>query len=472
MVIDEADGMVESELETLVEPWRVKVVERMLLPSRAEREAHLHAADFSIFRIPSSAIFIDLLTDSGTSAMSDAQWGGLMVGDESYAGARGFVRFEQTVREMFGFPHVIPTHQGRAAENMLFSTIVRPGTLIPGSNHFDTSRAHIENNGGEALDLAIAEAAELTSDHPFKGNVDLDRLRRVLEAATPGRIPVVTMTLTNNLSGGQPASLANIKEVSSICRRHGIPFFIDACRFAENAYFIKHREEGQGHLSVAEIVREVFDLADGCTVSAKKDGLVNIGGFVACRDAELANAIKKRLILVEGFPTYGGMAGRDLEALSIGLREVVDEDYLRFRIGQVAFLGQALLDLGVEVVTPFGGHAIYIDAGTLLPHIPAMRLPGIATIVELYREAGARAAEFGTAMLGSTNEAGALLPAQAELVRLCVPRRVYTNSHLRYVAAALGKVRERASSVRGYRIVEREPGPLGHFTARYEELPV
>jgi len=459
-----------DDVEPPVEPWRIKVVERMRLPSRQEREAQLQAAHFSIFKVPSSAIFIDLLTDSGTSAMSDQQWAGLMLGDESYAGARGFFHFEQTVQDMSGYPHVIPTHQGRAAENMLYSTLVERGTVVPGSNHFDTSRAHIEVNGGKAMDLAVAEARDPESDHPFKGNIDVERLRAVLQGEARGNIPLVTMTLTNNLSGGQPASLANIREVSELCRSEGVPFFLDACRFAENAFFIQQREEGQGDRTVAEIALEVFGLADGCTVSAKKDGLVNIGGFVACRDERLAKAIKQRLILVEGFPTYGGLAGRDLEAMARGLQEVVDEDYLRFRVGQVAYFGQALIEQGVEVMKPFGGHAIYLNAGRLLPHIPPTSFPGLATVAELYREAGVRVAEFGTAMLGLVDAEGAPIPAPVEWVRLCVPRRVYTNSQLGYVAKALGRIRARGPAVRGLRIVDKEPGPLGHFTARYEEI--
>ncbi len=455
-----------------VEPWRVKVVERIHMPDRQQRERHLRDAELSIFRVPSSAIYIDLLTDSGTSAMSDEQWAALMRGDESYAGARGFFRFESTVQEMFGFPHVIPAHQGRAAENMLYATMVEEGSLVPGSNHFDTSRAHIEVNGGTALDLAVRQAQDIESNEPFKGNLDVGRLADALASAAQGgvHVPLVTMTLTNNLSGGQPASLHNIREVSELCRSRGIPFFLDACRFAENAYFIKQREPGQADRRIEDIVRDTFDLADGCTVSAKKDGLVNIGGFVACRDPALAKAIKQRLILMEGFPTYGGMAGRDLEALAQGLREVVDEDYLRFRIGQVAFFGRALQERGIPVMTPFGGHAIYVDAGRMLPHIPPTRFPGLVTVVEMYREAGVRCAEFGTAMHGVVDDAGNPVAAPAELVRMCVPRRVYTNSHLTYVADALARIRDRGSSLHGLRILEKEPGPLGHFTARYEEI--
>ncbi len=455
--------------DDVVEPWRVKVVERMPRPSRQERERAISERHFNIFAIPSSKIFIDLLTDSGTSAMSDNQWSGMMLGDESYAGCRNFFHFESTVQEMFGFPHVIPTHQGRAAESLLFTTIVEPGKVIPGSNHFDTARANIEVNGGQAVDLAVAEASVISSEEPFKGNMDVGRLRSVLHEAR-GRVPLVTMTLTNNLSGGQPASLANIREVSATCKEFGVPLFIDACRFAENAYFIKQREEGQGERSIREIVREIFDLADGCTLSGKKDGLANIGGLVACRDPQLANRIKQRLILVEGFPTYGGLAGRDLEALARGLEEVVDEDYLRFRVGQVAQFGRRLQELGIPVLTPFGGHAVYVDAGRLLPQIPATSFPGIALVVELYREAGVRAVEIGTSMQGRVDDNGHPVAAPAELVRLCLPRRVYTNDHLAYVARAMGRIRDYGSRLRGYRILEKEPGALGHFTAKYEEV--
>jgi tryptophanase len=460
---------IAEEEDLPVEPWRIKVVERMHRPSREERERLIRENDFCIFRIPSSKIFIDLLTDSGTSAMSDEQWAGLMTGDESYAGSRNFFRLEETVQRIFGFPEVIPTHQGRAAENMLYSALVDPGSVVPGSNHFDTSRAHIEVNGGQALDLASAEAKAITSSDPFKGNLDVGRLRGVLSEVAE-KVPLVTMTLTNNMSGGQPASLQNIREVSQVCREFGKPFFIDACRFAENAYFIQQRETGEAGKSVEQIAREIFDLADGCTVSGKKDGLSNIGGFVACRDAQLAKNIKQRLILVEGFPTYGGLAGRDLEALARGLEEVVDEEYLRFRTGQVAYFGRCLQEQGVPVLTPFGGHAVYVDAGALLPHIPPTSFPGITVVTEVYREAGVRCAEFGTSMQARLDADGQPMVAPAELVRLCIPRRVYTNSHLSYVAKALGRIRERADSLRGYRIVEKDPGPLGHFSARYAEL--
>ncbi len=456
-------------MHELPEPWRVKSVEPIRLVPPEEREQRLLEAGYNLFNVPAEAIFIDLLTDSGTSAMSDAQWAGIMTGDESYAGARSFFRFETTIREIFGFPHVIPTHQGRMGENLLFSTILEPGDIVTNNTHFDTTRANVESNGGIGIDLVVAEGLRPDVEAPFKGNIDLEALDRTL-AANPGRVKVGMITLTNNSAGGQPASLANVRATAEIYRRHGVPFWIDACRFAENAWFIKQREAGQGGRTVAEIVRDVFECADGCIMSAKKDGLANIGGFVALRSRELFERLKNRLVIIEGFPTYGGLAGRDLEAVARGLREVLDEAYLAFRVEQVRRFGQDLIDAGIPLVLPVGGHAVYVDARALLPHIPPLQYPGQSLTVELYREGAVRAVEIGSLMFARTDpETGEETPAPVELVRLAVPRRVYTNSHLQYVAEVLRAIRDRKGDLRGYRIV-RQARFLRHFTAELAPL--
>ncbi len=454
---------------TLPEPWRVKVIEPIQLPSRAEREAHLTAAGYNLFRVPSEAVFIDLFTDSGTSAMSDRQWAGLMQGDEAYAGSRNYFHFDATIRDIFGLPHVLPVHQGRVAENLLFSTLVRPGMIVPNNSHFDTTRANVEANGGTALDLVIPEAHDPASDHPFKGNIDLARLARLFEETPRGAIPLALLTLTNNSGGGQPVSLANVRGMSELCHEHGIPFYIDACRFAENAWFISRREPGQAGRPIRDIVRDVFALADGCTMSAKKDGLANIGGFLASRDAELVERITQRLIVIEGFPTYGGLAGRDLEAVARGLSEVLDETYLTYRIGQVAAFGRRLTELGIPIMRPTGGHAVYLDARRLLPHIPPLELPAQALSVALYREGGVRGVEIGSVMFGRRDAAGREHPAPMELVRLAVPRRVFSDAHLAYVAEVLTEIRDRRDELRGLRFTYQAP-VLRHFTARFEEL--
>lgn len=452
------------------EPWRVKVVEPIRRIGRAEREACLIRAGYNLFGIASEQIYIDLLTDSGTSAMSDAQWAGLMRGDESYAGGRNYYRFEETVRDIFGLPHVIPTHQGRVAENLLFSTVLKPGDIVPNNTHFDTTRANVEANGGVALDLVIPEGREPRSRHPFKGNMDLGKLERCL-AENGGRVPLAMLTLTNNSGGGQPVSLENIHGAREVCSRYGVPLFIDACRFAENAWFVRQREPGQEGRSVAAIVREIFSLADGCTMSAKKDGLANIGGFLALRDEAWVEKLKNKLILIEGFPTYGGLAGRDLEAVAIGLREVLREDYLAFRVGQVAAFGEALASAGVPVVEPIGGHAVYIDARAFAPHLPPEHYPGQALTIALYREGGVRAVEIGGVMFGKPdpgNPGREILP-DLDLVRLAVPRRVYTNDHLRYVFEVTKRLCRAPETLRGVRIVRQAP-LLRHFTARFELL--
>jgi tryptophanase len=452
------------------EPWRVKVVEPIRCIDRPAREERLRRAGYNVFGIASEDIYIDLLTDSGTSAMSDAQWSGLMRGDESYAGGRNYFRFEQTIRDIFGLPQVIPTHQGRVAENLLFSTVLKPGDVVPNNTHFDTTRANVEANGGIAVDLVIPEGREPASPHPFKGNMDLGRLERCL-ADNRGKVPLVMLTLTNNSGGGQPVSLENVGGTSALCRRYGVPLIIDACRFAENAWFIKQREAGQAGRAVRDIVRDVFALADGCTMSAKKDGLANIGGFLALRDEAWVARLQNKLILIEGFPTYGGLAGRDLEAIAIGLEEVLHEDYLAFRVGQVTAFGEAMAAEGVPVVQPIGGHAVYIDARAFAPDIPPDRYPAEALTIALYREGGIRGVEIGGVMFGKPdpqNPEREILPA-LDLVRLAVPRRVYTNTHLDYVTEVTARLRREPGTLRGVRIAYQAP-LLRHFTARFELL--
>jgi tryptophanase len=450
------------------EPWRVKVVESIRCIGPAEREERLRRAGYNVFGIASEDIYIDLLTDSGTSAMSDAQWSGLMRGDESYAGGRNYAHFEETIRAIFGFPHVIPTHQGRVAENLLFSTVLKPGDVVPNNTHFDTTRANVEENGGLAVDLVIPEGREPAARHPFKGNMDLGKLERCL-TENEGRVPLVMLTLTNNSSGGQPVSLENVRGTRDVCHRFGVPLIIDACRFAENAWFIKQREAGQAERAVRDIVREVFSLSDGCTMSAKKDGLANIGGFLALRDETWVERLKNKLILIEGFPTYGGLAGRDLEAIAIGLDEVLKEDYLAFRVGQVAAFGEAMAAAGVPVVEPIGGHAVYIDARAFAPHIPPDQYPAESLTISLYLEGGIRGVEIGGVMFGKPdpqNPGREILPA-LDLVRLAVPRRVYTNTHLAYVTEVTAGLHREPDRLRGVRIVRQAP-LLRHFTARFE----
>ena len=452
------------------EPWRIKVVEPIRNIGAAEREARLASAGYNVFGLASEDIYIDLLTDSGTSAMSDSQWAGLMRGDESYAGGRNFYEFERTVREIFGLPFVIPTHQGRVAENLLFSTVLTPGDVVPNNTHFDTTRANVEANGGTAVDFVIPEGRTPGALHPFKGNMDVVRLERCL-AENAGRVPLVMLTLTNNSGGGQPVSLENVRATHEVCRRFGVPLIIDACRFAENAWFIREREPGQAGRPVAEIVREIFSLSEGCTMSAKKDGLANIGGFLALRDEAWVEKLKNRLILIEGFPTYGGLAGRDLEAVARGLREVLDEDYLAFRVGQVAAFGEALTASGVPLVLPIGGHAVYIDARAFAPHVSPELYPAQALTIALYLAGGIRAVEIGGVMFGrpDPDRPGREVLPQLDLVRLAIPRRVYTNTHLEYVADVIVRVHRSPQAVRGVRIVRQAP-VLRHFTARFEPV--
>ena len=457
-------------MKTIIEPFKIKVVEPIRMTTRAERSGYLKEAGYNVFRLRGEDVLLDLLTDSGTSAMSAQQWAGIMRGDETYAGSTSFFRFEETVRDIFGFEQVIPTHQGRAAERILFSTVCRPGHVVPNNTHFDTTRANIEATGAEAVDLPITECLIPSDPHPFKGNMDLDGLQALIEERGAEAIPLCMLTVTNNTGGGQPVSMANIRAVSDLCRERGIPLYVDACRFSENAYFIKLREAGYGEMSVREIVREMFSLADGCTMSAKKDGLANIGGFLATNDEGLAQQERDLLILTEGFPTYGGLAGRDLEAIAIGLEEVLHEDYLEYRLASVRYLGDHVAREGVPIVQPPGGHAVYLDAASLLSHVPALELPGQSVVAELYVEGGIRAVEVGTVMFGHTDpETGEETPAAMELVRLAMPRRVYTQSHVDFMVEAILNVWHRRESIGGFRFTYQAP-VLRHFTATFEPL--
>lgn len=457
-------------MKTIIEPFRIKMVEPIRLTTPEQREQILRRAAFNPFQIPAEDVLIDLLTDSGTAAMSSAQWAGMLKGDESYAGARSWYHFEAVLRDLSGMPHILPTHQGRASERILFELLGGPGKVIPSNNHFDTTRANIEHSGAEAVDLVIDEGQDPRSRHPFKGNLDPSKLRGLIDQVGAERIPVCMLTVTNNSGGGQPVSLENIRQVREICREHSIPFFLDACRFAENAYFIQQREPGQAGRTARAIAREMFDLADGATISAKKDGLVNIGGVLLIRDDLLARRANELLILTEGFVTYGGVAGRDLEAMAQGFQEVLEEDYLQYRIRSVAYLGEHLLAGGVAIIEPPGGHAIYIDAAAFCPHIPPAQFPGQALVCALYRHAGIRAVEIGSVMFGRTDpDTGETAHPPMELVRLAIPRRVYTQSHIDYVIEATLEVFAQRKSLRGLRMLDA-PESLRHFTARFEEI--
>ena len=452
------------------EPFRIKTVEAIHQISRAEREALMKAASYNIFGLRSEDIYIDLLTDSGTGAMSDQQWAALMQADEAYAGARSYYRLAEAIKEIFGFTYFVPTHQGRAAEHILSTLLIKSGHSIPSNTHFDTTEANIRARGGKPVNFDIDEAADPANRHPFKGNMDIGKLEAFIQKIGVEKIPFGMITITNNTIGGQPVSMENICEVSEVYREHGIPFFIDACRYAENAYFIKQREPGYEKKSVIEIAQEFFAMADGATMSGKKDALVNIGGFLAMNDEDLHQRACNELVLREGFPTYGGLAGRDLEAMAVGLREGLDEAYLNYRVGQVSYLAQGLLEAGIPIVEPPGGHAVYIDARGLLPHIPRDEFPGQALSIELYLEGGIRGVELGSVAFAHPDpETGEIQYPLLELVRLAIPRRMYTQAHMDFVIDTLGRIAERRDSIRGYRIAYA-PRLLRHFTAKFEPL--
>lgn len=466
-------------MKTIIEPFRIKSVEYVKTTTVKEREEIIKNAFYNPFLIHAEDVLIDLLTDSGTSAMSSKQWAGIMDGDESYAGSKSYFRFEAATRKIFGFRHCIPVHQGRAAERILFTFLLSDidkdgrfvnsgkGKSIPSNNHFDTTRANIEFNGAEAVDLVIEEGKHPEVIHPFKGNMDTKKLRGFIEKTGVKNIPVCMLTITNNTGGGQPVSMENIREVSRICKEYKIPFFLDACRFAENAYFIKIRETGYENKSIMEICNEMFSYADGCTMSAKKDAFANIGGFISMNNEEWYQNCKNLLIITEGYETYGGLAGRDLEAIAQGLEEVVDESYLHYRINSSKYLGDKLDANGIPFIKPVGGHALYLDAKGFLPNIPVDRYPGQALVVELYKRGGIRGVEIGSIMFGKYDAKGKLIPADMELVRLAIPRRVYTQSHIDFVAEVLIEISKNKDKIRGVKIVE-EPKFLRHFTAKFD----
>ena len=445
--------------KTIIEPFRIKSVEPIRWTTREERQSLLQAAHYNLFLLPADDVLIDLLTDSGTGAMSTRQWAAVMLGDESYAGSRSFVRFRESIQDICGYKHVIPTHQGRAAERILFGIACKKGDVVPNNTHFDTTRANVEFVGAEAADLVIAEGRQPASTHPFKGNMDVAALENLIARVGRERIPLIMITVTNNSGGGQPVSMENIRQVSAVCRQHRIPLYFDACRFAENAWFIKLREPGYENKTPKEIAQEMFRLGDGCTMSAKKDGMANIGGFLCTNDDLLAQQEKDLLILTEGYPTYGGLAGRDLEAIAVGIQEALEEDYLRYRIASTAYLGDHIAAEGVPIVQPPGGHAIYLDARAFLPHIPPDQFPAVALASELYLEGGVRSVEIGSLMFGAA--------AQMDLVRLAIPRRVYTQSHIDYVVEIILEVWAKRENIRGMRLTYQAPF-LRHFTAHLE----
>jgi tyrosine phenol-lyase len=447
--------------KTIIEPFRIKSIEPIRWTTREQRENLLRAVHYNLFLLSADDVLIDLLTDSGTGAMSTHQWAGVMEGDESYAGSRSFDHFKRSVQDIFGFTYVIPTHQGRAAERILFNVMCKKGDVVPNNTHFDTTRANVEFVGAEAVDLQIPEARQPETRLPFKGNMDVAALEELITRVGREHIPLVMLTVTNNSGGGQPVSMENAKAVAAVCHKHGIPLYFDACRFAENSYFIKLREQGYANKTPKQIAQEMFSLGDGCTMSAKKDGMANIGGFLCTNDEILARQEQNLLILTEGYPTYGGLAGRDLEAVAVGLQESLEEDYLRYRIASTAYLGNHIAEHGVPIVQPPGGHAIYIDAKAFLPHIPVEQFPGVALAAELYLEGGIRSVEIGSLMFADA--------AKMELVRLAIPRRVYTQSHIDYVVEVILRVWERRAQIKGMRLTYEAPF-LRHFTAHLEPV--
>jgi tryptophanase len=448
-------------IRTIIEPFRIKSIEPIRWTTRQQREQLLHAAHYNLFLLAAEDVLIDLLTDSGTGAMSTEQWAGVMRGDESYAGSSSFMRFRDSVEEIFGFKHVIPTHQGRAAERILFSVMCKKGDVVPNNTHFDTTRANVEFVGAEAADLPCAESKDPAAEHPFKGNMDVAALEQLIARVGRERVPLVMLTITNNSGGGQPVSMANARAVQAVCRKHRIPLYFDACRFAENSYFIKLREPGYEHKTPKEIAQDMFALGDGCTMSAKKDGMANIGGFLCTNDDTLATQEKNLLILTEGYPTYGGLAGRDLEAVGIGIQEALSEDYLKYRIASTAYLGRHISEQGVPIVQPPGGHAVYIDARAFLPHVKLDEFPGVALANELYLEGGIRSVEIGRLMFDQA--------ARMDLVRLAIPRRTYTQSHIDYVVEVILEVWKRRKEIHGLRLISVAPF-LRHFTAELEPV--
>ena len=456
-------------MKTIIEPFRIKSVEPIKLNTRSDRECILNNAHNNLFLVNAKDVIIDLLTDSGTGAMSSQQWAGVMLGDESYAGSNSFIFFEKTVKDLMGFKNIIPTHQGRAAERILFSTIANKGDYIPSNNHFDTTRANVLEVGAKPVDLVCSESYDFNSSFSFKGNMDIEKLKKFIVDKDPSNIPLIMLTITNNTGGGQPVSMENIKAVSLVAKEYNIPFYLDACRFAENAYFIKLNELGYSDKSIKDIVKEIFSYVDGCTVSAKKDAIANIGGFLCTNDDNLAKKKKDLLILTEGFPTYGGLSGRDLEAVAYGLKEVIDEDYLQYRIESTKYLGEKLNKLNIPIINPPGGHAIYIDAQKFLPHIPVKEFPGQALACELYIEGGIRTSEIGSLMFGGKGEDGKPFYANHELVRLAIPRRTYTQSHIDYVIEVMESIKDKSHKINGLKIIY-ESRTLRHFTAKLERV--
>lgn len=453
-------------MKTIIEPFRIKTIEPIKITTKDERKAYIQAADYNLFALPSENVLIDLLTDSGTSSMSARQWAGVMVGDESYAGSPSFTRFEQAVKHLMPFKYVIPTHQGRAAERILFSIALKAGQFVPNNTHFDTTRANVEAQGAVAADLVIAEGKKPELEHPFKGNMDIEKLEHFINDKGAENIPLCMLTITNNSGGGQPVSMQNIRDTKALCDTYGIPLFIDACRFAENAWFIKTREDGYGDKSITAIVQEIFSYADGCTMSAKKDGLVNMGGWLALNNDDWEMKCRNLLILTEGFPTYGGLSGRDLEAIATGLEEVIDEDYLKYRIASTQYVGDRLTAAGVPIMRPTGGHAVYIDARAFLPHVPSEHYPGQALAIALYLHGGIRGCEIGTVMFGQKPD-GSEEIAPMDLVRLAIPRRVYTESHMKYVLETIIEVFQNRDHIKGMKITWQPPA-LRHFTAKFD----